>query len=100
MLATLLLALAAGFLGGNGLPYYTAGSTGEGTSPSPFRRSAAGNVLSGCVLLAAGVTCWHFAHVADHPAAGWPAFAAGVTLVGLIHARVWRNDPWGRDTPR
>lgn len=98
MLATLLLALAAGFFGGNGLPYYVAGSTGEGASPSPFRASAAGNVLNGLVLMAVGVTCWHFAHVADHPAAGWPAFAAGAALVGLIHARMWRRDPWRRDT--
>lgn len=98
MLATLLLAFAAGFFGGNGLPYYTAGSTGEGASPSPFRASAAGNVLNGVALLAIGVVCWHFAHVGDHPAAGWAAFAAGVTLVGLVHARMWRRDPWRRDS--
>lgn len=97
MLTTLLLAFAAGFCGGNGLPYYTAGSTGERTSPSPLRASAAGNVLCGCLLLAAAVVCWHFARVPDHPAAGWPAFAAGFALVGLVHAALWRRDPWGRE---
>ncbi|OIV37028.1 hypothetical protein BIV57_13125 [Mangrovactinospora gilvigrisea] len=99
MLTTLLLAFAAGFCAGNGLPYYTAGSTGEKSSPSPWRESAAGNVLTGSFLLAAAAVCWHYAHVSDHPAAGWPATAVGVVLVGLIHARLWRRDPWHRNTP-
>jgi len=96
MITTLVLAFTAGFCAGNGLPYYVMGSTGDGVSPSPWRPSAAGNILTGCILLAAGAVSWHYAHVPDHPGAGYAAGAAGVVGVGLIHARLWRRDPWNR----
>ncbi|GGJ21370.1 hypothetical protein [Streptomyces brasiliensis] len=96
MPATLLLASAAGFWAGNGLPYYTAGSTGDSTSPGPFRPSASADVVCGWVMLVVGAVCWHYAHTAAHPLPAYTAAALGVLSVGLIHARLWRADPWKR----
>ncbi|MEV0737013.1 hypothetical protein AB0I51_13795 [Streptomyces sp. NPDC050549] len=96
MIGTLVLGFAAGFCAGNGLPYYVMGSTGESTGPSPFRPSATANVLSGWVLIVAAAGCWHYADTQAHPLPTYAAAAAGVLLVGLIHARLWRTDPWGR----
>jgi hypothetical protein len=100
MLGTLVLAFAAGFCAGNGLPYYVTGSTGDSTSPGPFRPSATANVLSGWVLLVAAAVCWHFTDTNAHPLPTYAAAAAGVLLVGLIHARLWRADPWGMTSER
>jgi hypothetical protein len=94
MATTILLAFVAGFCGGNGIPYYVAGSTGDGRSAGPFPESAATNVLSGWLMLVAAVVCWHFAHVAGHPLAGYAGAAVGVLAVGLIHSHTWRNNPW------
>lgn len=95
MLTTVLLAFAAGFFAGNGLPYYVAGSTGESGNPGPFKDSAVGNVVTGwTAVFVIAALCWHFAHVADHPLAGYAAAAVGVLVVGLIHARNWRHNPW------
>jgi hypothetical protein len=96
MITTVVLAFTAGFCAGNGLPYYVMGSVGDGVSPSPLRPSAAGNVVNGVILLGAAAVSWHYAHVSDHPWAGWAAAGVGVLSVGLIHARLWRRDPWGR----
>ncbi|GAA3293914.1 hypothetical protein [Streptomyces cinereospinus] len=96
MLGTVLLAFAAGFWAGNGLPYYVAGSTGDRTAPSPFRPSAVTNVLTGWLMLLVAGVCWHYADTDAHPLPGHGAAAAGVLLVGLIHARLWRADPWHR----
>ncbi|GAA4520153.1 hypothetical protein GCM10023191_096670 [Actinoallomurus oryzae] len=94
MLTTILLALLAGFSGGNGLPYFVAGSTGDGRNPAPFGDSAVTNVLIGCGMFLVAAVCWHFAHTAAHPLAGYAAGAVGVLAVGLIHARTWRHNPW------
>ncbi|GAA5125776.1 hypothetical protein [Pseudonocardia adelaidensis] len=93
MMTTVLLALAAGFCAGNGLPYYNLGSTG-GLNPTPFGESAVVNVVVGWVMFVVAAICWQFADVAAHPMPGYAAAAAGVLVVGLIHARNWRNNPW------
>jgi hypothetical protein len=94
MVTTVVLAFLAGFWGGNGLPYFVAGSTGDGRNPGPFADSAAGNVLVGWVMVVGAALFWHFAHVPRHPSAGWSAVALGVLAVGLIHSRTWRHNPW------
>ena len=94
---TVLLAFAAGFFAGNGLPYYLQGSLGEGRNPSPFPDRPAVAVVTGvgCFLIAGAA--WAFADVATHPLAGWLAAGAGVLAVGLTHARTWRRaDSWGK----
>ncbi|MFF4832857.1 hypothetical protein [Streptomyces sp. NPDC001315] len=95
MLGTVLLGFAAGFRAGNGLPCYVAGSTGERTSPGPFRPSALTHVVSGWTMLLVAAVCRHFADTASHPLPAYTAAAAGVLAVGLVHARLWRADPWG-----
>ncbi|HEY2674391.1 MAG TPA: hypothetical protein VGJ07_28990 [Rugosimonospora sp.] len=97
MLITVALALIAGFFVGNGLPYYAQGSTGDGRHPGPFRDSPVASVLSGWGAFVIGAVVWSFAHVHDHPVAGYTAAALGVLLVGLIHTRTWRSpNPWGK----
>lgn len=93
MLTTVLLALVAGFCAGNGLPYYNLGSIG-GTNPTPFGQSASVNVVVGWVMFVVAAICWRLAHVPSHPMAGYAAAAVGVLAVGLVHARIWRNNPW------
>jgi hypothetical protein len=100
MLSTVALAFIAGFFAGNGLPYYVAGSTGEGTNPGPFPDSPVLNVLAGCAGLTIAAICWSAADVHAHALAGWLAALAGVASVGMIHARLWRHDPWGKHSPR
>ncbi|MFE6281628.1 hypothetical protein [Streptomyces sp. NPDC057877] len=100
MLGTVLLAFASGFWAGNGLPYYVAGSTGDATGPHPFRPSAATNVVTGWAMLLIAAVCWHFADTGAHPGPGYTAAAAGVLAVGLVHARLWRADPWHRRRSR
>jgi hypothetical protein len=99
VLTTLLVAFVAGFFLGNGLPYYVAGSTGEGVNPSPFPKTAPVNVVNGWALMLIGAVAWHFVDVARFPVEAWVAGALGVLAVGLIHARVWREDPWRRAKP-
>ncbi|GAA2395828.1 hypothetical protein [Dactylosporangium salmoneum] len=96
---TVLLALVAGFFAGNGLPYFLQGSLGEGRNPSPFPDHPAVSVATGlgCFLIAGAA--WHFADVPAHPWPGRLAAALGLLIVGLIHARTWRDpDPWGKRT--
>ncbi|MFJ2889481.1 hypothetical protein ACIO53_25870 [Streptomyces sp. NPDC087305] len=100
MIGTIALGLAAGFCAGNGLPYYVMGSTGDAIGPGPFRPSATANVLSGWVLIVAAAVCWHYTDTQAHRLPTYAAAAAGVLLVGLIHARLWRTDPWGRTRER
>lgn len=99
MLTTVLLAFAAGFCAGNGLPYFLAGSFGEGGNPGPFGDSAVINVLIGSLMFVVTVLCWHYAHVPHAATAGYSAAAAGLLAVGLIHARLWRRNPWPWRTP-
>jgi hypothetical protein len=94
MIVTLLFGFVAGFFFGNGLPYYLAGSMGDGTNPSPFPDSPFASVVVGWIAMLIGASCWH---VVDTQRFGWlaqGAAATGVLVVGLIHARLWRNDPW------
>ena len=94
MAATIVLAFLAGFCGGNGLPYFVAGSHGDGRNAGPFGDSAAGNVLVGWLMLVGAALLGHVAHVPRHPVEGWAAAAVGVLAVGLIHSRTWRHNPW------
>src|SRR5262245_41123044 len=94
MLVTIICAFVAGFFVGNGLPYYTAGSLGEGTNPSPFSDAASVNVVVGLVALGIGALSWHFADIEHYRFSAYTAAALGVLSVGLIHARLWRADPW------
>ncbi|TDC50803.1 hypothetical protein E1212_13705 [Jiangella ureilytica] len=96
MIVTVLLAFVAGFFAGNGLPYYVEGSTGRTTNPSPFGEGAVVNVLTGWAGLVVAGLAWYFADVSNHPWPGWTAAALGVLTVGLVHARMWQADPWGR----
>jgi hypothetical protein len=96
MLPTVLLGFVAGFFAGNGLPYYTEGSIGHGVNPSPFRQSPVANVILGCAAFVVAGIAWAFAHVSRHPLAGYSAAAVGVLVVGLIHARTWRRNPFRR----
>lgn len=98
ILSTVALAFVAGFFGGNGLPYYVEGSTGEGINPGSFPDSPVVNVLTGCAMLAIAGSCWSAADIQSHRLPAWLAALAGVASVGVIHARVWRNDPWGKRT--
>jgi hypothetical protein len=66
MLRTVVLSFIAGFFGGNGLPYYVAGSTGEATNPSPFPDAPIVNVLTGCAGMAIAGACWTAADVSAH----------------------------------
>ncbi|WP_345606774.1 hypothetical protein [Pseudonocardia adelaidensis] len=93
-MTTVLLAFAAGFCAGNGLPYFVAGSTGDGGNPGPFGESAVLNVVVGSAMFVVAMICWQFAVVPADPMPGYAAAAAGVLVVGLIHARNWRNNPW------
>jgi hypothetical protein len=86
----------AGFFGGNGLPYYLAGSTGEGVNPSPFPNTPRVNVVVGWFGLAAGVAAWQFTDTQAHGGAACASGLLGALVVGLIHARVWRADPWNK----
>ncbi|PZF80171.1 hypothetical protein [Jiangella anatolica] len=99
MILTVLLAFVAGFFAGNGLPYYVEGSTGRTTNPSPFGDGAVVNVVTGWGGLVIAGFAWYFADVPEHPWPGWIAAALGVLAVGLIHARLWRGDVWGRRRP-
>ncbi|RIQ20921.1 hypothetical protein [Jiangella rhizosphaerae] len=99
MIVTVLLAFVAGFFAGNGLPYFVEGSTGRTVNPGPFGDGAVVNVVSGWFLLVIGALAWHFADVPAHPWPGWSAAALGVLAVGLVHARTWRADVWGRRRP-
>ncbi|WP_026876387.1 hypothetical protein [Jiangella gansuensis] len=96
MLTTVLLAFVAGFFAGNGLPYYVEGSTGNTINPGPFGDGAVINVVTGWGLFVIAAVAWHFADVPQHPLPGWSAAALGVLAAGLIHARTWRADAWGR----
>jgi len=94
MALSILLAFAGGFFVGNGAPYYVAGSTGDGVNPSPFPQMPWVNVLVGWSGMVLGVVlCW-LATPLDHPVASSSAIALGVLVVGLIHARLWRRNPW------
>jgi hypothetical protein len=93
-LATIVLALVAGFFVGNGLPYYVAGSTGEGINPSPFPDTPRVNVLAGCAAVAIGAVAWAFTDAASHPIAAYSSAGLGALVVGLIHAGNWRTNPW------
>ncbi|MFJ8135390.1 hypothetical protein [Streptomyces sp. NPDC096013] len=44
--------------------------------------------------------CRHHTDTQAHRLPTYAAAAAGVLLVGLIHARLWRTDPWGRTRER
>jgi hypothetical protein len=97
MLTTIGLAFVAGFFLGNGLPYYTQGSTGDGRHPAPFPDSPAVSVLVGCLAFAIAAVAWRFAHAGDHPVPAYAAALAGLLAVALIHTRTWRDkDPWGK----
>jgi hypothetical protein len=94
---TVLLAFVAGFFAGNGLPYYLQGSVGEGRNPSPFPDRPAISVATGWGAFVIAGVAWAYADVPAHPLPGWPAAAAGVLAVGLIHARTWRDpNPWNK----
>ena len=99
MIMTALLAFAAGFFAGNALPYYVAGSTGDGRNPSPFGDGAAVCVLVGTALFAVAVVAWNLSGAAAHPILGWSAALLGVLTVGLVHTRTWRGRAWGRRQP-
>lgn len=99
MIQSVLAAFVAGFFAGNGLPYYIAGSTGEGVNPSPFRDAPAVNVGVGWVGVGLGFVAWQFVDPNTWWWASYGSAAFGVLVVGLIHARLWRNDPW-RKQPR
>jgi hypothetical protein len=94
MLVTIVLAFLAGFVVANGLAYFVAGSTGAGANPSPFPDSAVVNVVAGWLGMVVGGMIWTVAWVNDYPVAGYVAAAVGVLVVGLVHARIWRADPW------
>ena len=99
MLLTIGLALVAGFVAGNGLPYYVTGSTGDGDHPAPFRDSPAITVTIGWGAFLVAAVAWSFADVGDHPFPRYVAAAVGVLAVGLIHTRAWRRaNPWGKRT--
>ncbi len=98
MVLTLSLAFVAGFFAANGLPYFVAGSHGEAVNPSPFRDSATVNVVVGWIGMVVGAVSWAFARVSEHPIPGYTAAALGVLAVGLIHARMWRTNPWRKRT--
>jgi len=97
MLETIALCFFAGFMAGNGLPYFVSGSLGEGTNPSSFPDDPIVNVLFGCAAMAVGGIVWSLVDVPKHELAAWLAALAGILVVGLIHARVWQNDPWGKN---
>ena len=95
MLVTMLCAFAAGFFIGNGAPYYVAGSLGEATNPSPFPNSPLVNVVVGWAGMLIGGLLGAYVWCARDPGRVAAVSAvAGVLAVGLIHARLWRANPW------
>ena len=96
MVLTVVLGFVAGFFAGNGIPYYIAGSTGSGVSPSPFRQTPVTNVIVGWIALVIAGVAWMFTDTHAHPLPTYAAAAVGVLAVGLIHARNWGTDPWHR----
>ena len=97
MLITVALGFVAGFFLGNGLPYYTQGSTGEGRNPGPFPDSPVVSVFSGWGAFVVAAIAWNFAQVSGHPLSSYTAAALGVLAVGLVHTRTWRSaNPWGK----
>ena len=94
MTITIVCGFLGGFFAGNGAPYYFAGSIGEPTNPSPFADSALVNVVVGWVALLIGALCLVAASRRGQPWVVAAAAALGVLVVGLIHARLWRRDPW------
>jgi hypothetical protein len=97
MALTIVAAFIAGFFVGNGLPYYAAGSTGEGQNPSPFPDKPVANVVVGWIAMILGAASFTFTNLIAHPRAAFASAAAGVLVVGLIHARLWRRNPWRKN---
>ncbi|WP_165358547.1 hypothetical protein [Haloactinopolyspora alba] len=91
---TVALAFVAGFMIGNGLPYYLEGSAGRGANPSPFPDSPHAAVAVGTIAIAVGATCAWLADIPARPVAGGVAFGLGWLAVGMIHAGNWTGDPW------
>jgi len=65
-----------------------------GTNPSPFSDSPSVNVVIGLVALLVGAVSCHFADAARYTWLAYATATLGVLAVGLIHARLWRHDPW------
>jgi hypothetical protein len=98
MIWTVLTAFVAGFFVGNGLPYYVAGSTGESVNPSPFPKSPSTNVVVGWAGMLLGGVVGYFTDWTTSPVWALAAAMLGALAVGLVHARLWRADPWRRRT--
>ena len=96
MLGSVVFAFTAGFVLGNGLPYYLAGSMGIATNPSPFRESTTVNVMIGWIMFVVAVPVWGLVDTVVYPIPAYLSGAVGVLVVGLIHARLWRANPWRR----
>jgi hypothetical protein len=92
MLLTILLALFAGFMAGNGLPYYLTGHFGE-EHRMPFGNSPTGNVVVGWVAFLLAGIAWYFVDTQSYPVLAYLCAAVGLLIVGLIHARVWQGNP-------
>src|SRR5690348_7988987 len=92
MILTGILAVFAGFMAGNGLPYYLTGHFGQ-EHRMPFGKSPTGNVIAGWVAFLIAGIAWYFVNARDYPLLAYPGAAAGLLIVGLIHARVWQGNP-------
>ncbi|MGA3150328.1 MAG: hypothetical protein ABSD10_01750 [Candidatus Saccharimonadales bacterium] len=87
MTSVLILGFIAGLLGGNGLPHFVKGITGQ-KYHSPFGKesSAAVNVIWGWINFVVAVLVWHIAPMRQHPRAAFLAVSLGVLAIGLILA--------------
>jgi hypothetical protein len=92
MLLTILLAFFAGFMAGNGLPYYLTGHFGE-VHRMPFGNSPTGNVVVGWIAFLLAGIAWYFVDTRSFPLLAYICAALGLLIVGLIHARVWQGNP-------
>ena len=84
---TLVASFVTGFFGGNGLPYYFAGSIGEGQNPSPFRDGATVNVVIGCGALLIAAASAMFIDWSGHGTASFAGLWLGVVSCTAAQSR-------------
>jgi hypothetical protein len=53
-------------------------------------------VIIGFVMFVIAGVSWKLARADEAPLLAYAAAGAGVLGVGILHSRLWRNDPWAR----
>ena len=85
MVATILLSLLSGVLGGNAFPHFVRGITRQ-RYPSALGNGPIPNLLAGWVGLVLAAVRLYGAHPDRRPTAAFVAAMVGVLAIGLFHA--------------